>query len=222
MSIELCSNKCTSTSDQFCPYTCGGTILDDKTILSAANCFDGVIIGDYYDNSTVFIEAGILIDGCPIGQNISVQDIIIHPNWDWDTFRNDIAILKLETSLQFNSNVQPACLPDIQFTPDKGLVSGWGYTKATYPSSHSTMLKFLRVNVVSNEKCNKAWVDNVIAQNFECRDLNGTIIDCLNAKFVYPSMICAGAEIEGNCMLLKKIIAIFIATFNPGLEAIHV
>ena len=220
MSIKRCSYKCNSTSDELCSYSCGGTILDDETILSAAHCFVSVII---VDNTTVFIEAGIKIDGCPTawcpsGQDISVQEIIIHPNWHPPTMRNNIAILKLATPLQFNSNVQPACLPDIQFTPDKGLVSGWGYTKATYPSSHSTMLKFLRVNVVSNEKCNKAWVDNVIAQNFECRDLNGTIIDCLNAKFVYPSMICAGAEIEGNCMLLKKIIAIF----NPGLEAIYV
>ena len=163
-----------------------------------------------------------MIDGSPIGQDILVQEIIIHPNWDCATYRNDIAILKLATPLQFNSNVQPACLPDIQFTPEKGLVSGWGYTKPrTKPiqhSSHSTMLKFLRVNVVSNEKCNKAWVDNVIAQNFECRDLNGEIIDCLNATFVYPSMICAGAEREGNCLLLAKIITIF----NPGQETFYV
>ena len=218
MSIELCSNKCTSTSDQFCPYTCGGTILDDKTILSAANCFDGVIIGDYYDNSTVFIEAGIMIDECPIGQNISVQEIIIHPNWDLDTYRNDIAILKLETALQFNSNVQPACLPDISFNPDKGFVSGWGSTDPYDPESTSYILKFLSVNVFSNEKCNEAWVANAIENNIECQDLDGEIIDCSNATFIYPSMICAAAENIGNIFRLVKIIAIC----NPCLEAIYV
>ena len=210
--FEFYTCKC---FDRFCPHFCGGTILDDETILSAAHCFDNA---DYYDYSTAFIEAGIMIDGSPIGQDIFVQEIIIHPNWHPLTVRNNIAILKLATPLQFNSNVQPACLPDIQFTPEKGLVSGWGYTKPIYPSSHSTMLKFLRVNVVSSKKCNEVFISNAIAGNNECKDLNGTIIDCVNATFVYPSMICVGTEIEGNCLLLKKIIAIF----NPGLEAIYV
>ena len=214
MNFTLC--KC---FDRFCADFCGGTILDDETILSAAHYFDDA---DYYDYSTVFIEAGIMIDGSPIGQDILVQEIIIHPDWDCLTYRNDIAILKLATPLQFNSNVQPACLPDIKFDPDKGLVSGWGYTKPrTKPikhSSHSTMLKFLRVNVVSSKKCDEVFISNAIAGNNQCKDLNGTIIDCVNAKFVNPSMICVGTEIEGNCLLLKKIIAIF----NPGLEAIYV
>ena len=180
----------------FCSSPCGGTILDDETILSAAHCYHEII--DYYDNTTVFIEAGMVIDGSPIGQDIFVQEIIIHPNWHPPTDRNNIAILKLATSLQFNSNVQPACLPDILFTPDKGLISGWGYNKLTYNGSYSTMLKFLRVNVFNHEKCNEAWRANAIAENLVCYDLDGEIVDCLNATFVYPSMICAAAEMEGN------------------------
>ena len=137
-----------------------------------------------------------------------MQEIIIHPNWDLDTYRNDIAILKLETSLQFNSNVQPACLPDILFNPDKGFVSGWGSTDPYDPVSTSYILKFLSVNVFSNEKCNEAWVAYAIENNIECQDLDGEVIDCLNATFVYPSMICAAAEKIGDCFTLVKIIAI--------------
>ena len=190
MNFTLC--KC---FDRFCADFCGGTILDDETILSAAHYFDDA---DYYDYSTVFIEAGIMIDGSPIGQDILVQEIIIHPDWDCLTYRNDIAILKLATPLQFTSNVQPACLPDIQFNPDKGFVSGWGSNDPYDPHSTSYMLKFLSLNIFKNEKCNEAWRANAIDANIECQDLNGEVIDCLNATFVYPSMICAAAEMEGN------------------------
>ena len=42
--------------------------------------------------------------------------------------QNDIVILKLSKSLAFNVNVQPACLPEKDFSPDKkkAIVSGWG------------------------------------------------------------------------------------------------
>ena len=155
-----------------------------------------------------------MIDGSPIGQDIFVQEIIIHPDWDCLTYRNDIAILKLATPLQFNSNVQPACLPDISFDPDKGFVSGWGSTDPYHPASTSYILKFLSLNVFSNEKCNEAWVANAIENNSECQNSNGEIIDCLNATFVYPSMICAAAEKIGKV----KIIVIC----NHCLEAINV
>ena len=45
---------------------------------------------------------------------------------------NDIAILKLKSSLRFNDTVQPACLPQPLFTPEEtgelAVVSGWGTT----------------------------------------------------------------------------------------------
>ena len=46
---------------------------------------------------------------------------------------NDIIILKLKSSLNFNSNVQPACLPSPDWAPENDekmkercFVSGWG------------------------------------------------------------------------------------------------
>ena len=44
---------------------------------------------------------------------------------------NDIVIVKLAKSLTFNANVQPACLPEANFFPDKqtAVVSGWGMLK---------------------------------------------------------------------------------------------
>ena len=109
-------------------FLCGGTILDETTILSAAHCFYPPPYLSSYD----IIEAGIKMQGSLDGQKISVREVVNHPMYNSMKMDNDVAILKLTSSLTFNENVQPACLPDPSFTPeDSGefaVVSGWGTT----------------------------------------------------------------------------------------------
>ena len=97
---------------------CGGTIIEKKTIISAAHC--------YYPLSRTtiqFIEAGITKDFSKSGQNIKVKDVIIHPSYDVSRtvgkYDSDIAVLMLETPLIFNDNVAPAQLPDPSLNLDK-------------------------------------------------------------------------------------------------------
>ena len=67
-------------------------------------------------------------------QNRKVAKIVWNGEYPWDKKRskNDIAILKLSEPLQFNENVQPACLPnsdglmDLQYSNQKCVTSGWG------------------------------------------------------------------------------------------------
>ena len=107
---------------------CGGTIIDETTILSAAHCFYPSTFTSNYDH----IEAGITVGGALDGQKISVREVVTHPMYNSMKLDNDIAILKLKSSLTFNDTVQPACLPHQYFTPedtgDLAVVSGWGTT----------------------------------------------------------------------------------------------
>ena len=108
--------------------SCGGTILDETTILSAAHCFYPPPYLSSYD----IIEAGIKMQGSLDGQKISIREVVNHPMYNSMKMDNDVAILKLTSSLTFNENVQPACLPDPSFTPEDtgefAVVSGWGTT----------------------------------------------------------------------------------------------
>ena len=97
---------------------CGGTIIDEKTIISAAHC--------YYPLSKTtiqFIEAGITKDLSENGQKLKVKDVIIHPSYDDSKtigkYDSDIAVLILETPLIFNDDVSPAQLPDPSLNLDK-------------------------------------------------------------------------------------------------------
>ena len=112
--------------------SCGGTILDETTILSAAHCFP---LDPPLPTSNDYINAGIKDRASLDGQKISVKEVIIHPMYNprkGNPKDNDVAILKLKSSLTFNDTVQPACLPHQSFMPedtgDLAVVSGWGTT----------------------------------------------------------------------------------------------
>ena len=96
---------------------------------TAAHCFVGLNL----DSEDFFIAAGIVKakDFSSNLQKVYVERIIIHEEYNSKYVNNDIAILKLKTSLIFNDHVQPACLPDTSFAPEKsggvGIVSGFGF-----------------------------------------------------------------------------------------------
>ena len=72
---------------------------------------------------------------------------------------NDIIILKLKSSLKFNSKVQPACLPSEDWSPENDekmkercFVSGWG-NQASDKVDMPLKVKWVRVPVMTTEKC---------------------------------------------------------------------
>lgn len=44
-------------------------------------------------------------------QNFEVVDIRVHLNFSFETYENDIAILKMDRQTAFNSYIWPVCLP---------------------------------------------------------------------------------------------------------------
>ena len=130
--------------------SCGGTILDETTILSAAHCFP---LDPPFPTSTDYIQAGIKVRASLDGQKIFVKDVIIHPMFNpmkSSNKDNDIAILKLWSPLTFNEHVQPACLPYPSVMPENtgmlAVTSGWGLT------SEGNGLAFSALIVVSAAK----------------------------------------------------------------------
>ena len=93
-------------------HFCGASIIHPYLLLSAAHCFF-----ERYTAEQVRVQAGvqeILTARSPpdAGQVRNVTKIFIHPAYNGATWNNDIAILVLNESLQFNDYVKPIKLRD--------------------------------------------------------------------------------------------------------------
>lgn len=77
------------------------------------------------------------------GQNMDVEDVIVHPDYKEPSGYNDIALVKIAEGLRMERTLRPACLPPPTSSTDKPgsslVATGWGRTG--FGKSKSYLLK---------------------------------------------------------------------------------
>lgn len=139
-------------------HFCGGTIINERTIVTAGHCV-------YDNNDQIYVYTGTLsISG---GTKRTVQSVKLHPNYHRGPVMNDVALLILSTPIHFDSNVQPVPLATAKPTPGtRGLIVGWGQIGATRPAS-SDLLK-AEVPVIDDNQCRSYHGTTAITDNQLC------------------------------------------------------
>lgn len=86
-------------------YLCGGSILTPKFILTAATCTKDLSV----KYSTVRAGSDQAHEG---GVVLKVAYVIAHPKFHRKSLSYDFSLIKLASSLEFSSKIQPIELPD--------------------------------------------------------------------------------------------------------------
>ncbi|KAJ8667871.1 hypothetical protein QAD02_009534 [Eretmocerus hayati] len=148
-------------------HRCGGAIISDEWIITAAHCVKGVV------DSYLKVKAGsTLVNGR--GQVSRVRRVFIHDNYSSRSSDFDIAIIRLERRLLFNRRVSPINLPepdDIFSSGDRVLVTGWGATESSGPSSDQ--LRAVEVPLVSSHQCQEQYTTRRITLRMICAGFIG-------------------------------------------------
>merc|ERR1739848_484698 len=174
-------------------WFCGGSIISENYIMTAAHCADGA---SYFD-----IMAGahnVRASSEPHRVEITSYNGWTHPLWNSNDLSGDLALIELPSPLPMNDCISTICLPDSGDSPAVGslvTVTGWGKPSDSAGGISPVLREVRDLPVISNSDCNAVY--GIVGPGVVCIDTTGGRGSC-NGDSGDPLVQQAGGKAPGD------------------------
>lgn len=136
---------------------CGGSLIDSTHILSAAHCVAHMSSWDVARLTVRLGDHNIRTNTETRHIEKKVRRVVRHRGFDSRTLYNDVAILTLDSPVQYRRDIRPICMPSgsAGYSGKTATVIGWGSLRESGPQP--AVLQEVNIPVWTNAECRQKY-----------------------------------------------------------------
>lgn len=211
-------------------HACGGTLVNRRTVVTASHCLESNSVyalagspvqnsASYADlNSMIRIYVGVTKQSTDktAARTYGVTKVLMHPEFDSVTFKNDIAIITLDRDVPESIETGYLCVDEVTPTNPgtKVYAIGWGFTEKNWYKASDSLMQ-VSFPIKTKNGCGISYIpvfqfcagDETLHKDTCNGDSGGPLMTYVNNRFVFTGIVsngdaaCTGRGIYTNVAL---------------------